>query len=222
MKNNKPRTLLYGAQTSLGHAYVQLNHGDVVGISAEGLNELRSAISEIEKKGPFNRLLCVDGINHLSHIGLTPDEDSDILKRNVFLPYMLVNELVQRKFKPMNCVFISSQTHRVAQRKTALYCASKAAMTHLVRVMARELASEGWFIKGLAPGKIVNTKMAQLTDAQVLQLRGWNQEQADDYALTQIPMGRFTDVNEVCQAIDWLFDAPGYVNGTTVDMTGGA
>jgi len=87
--------------------------------------------------------------------------------------------------------------------------------------MARELAPSGWIINGLAPGKIEDTRMAELTDGQVMDLRGWSKEQADDYALSLIPMKRFTNKAEVVRVITWLLSAPAYVNGAIIDMTGG-
>jgi len=219
---NSPRTILFGSQTSLGEAWRKKHVccNTVDGNADEYQRVIHAGAASKWGKGKA-QLLCVDGINHLSRIGETPYQDKDILLRNVFNPYMFVNELVRMDAAPMRCVFVVSQTYRIAQRTTSLYCASKAALAHLVKVMARELAPKGWVINGLAPGKIVDTKMAQLTDAQVLALRGWKKKDADKYALAMIPAGRFTDTKEVCEAIEWLFNAPEYINGTIIDMTGG-
>lgn len=219
---NNPRTILFGSQTSLGKAWEKLHPGSqqVDGTSDE--HERVIGAGAAAKWAKYRaRLLCVDGINHLSRIGETRYEDRNILLRNVFNPYMFVNELVRMDAAPMRCVFVVSQTYRIPQRTTSLYCASKAALAHMVKVMARELAPKGWVINGLAPGKIVDTKMAEMTDSQVLKLRGWKKKDADKYALSMIPAGRFTNTKEVCEAIEWLFNAPEYINGTIVDMTGG-
>jgi 3-oxoacyl-[acyl-carrier protein] reductase len=161
------------------------------------------------------------GINHLSWIGTTVEQDEDILRVNVLAPYWIVNWFVGLEGRPMRVINIASQTYRVAQRTTTLYCASKAALVHMTRVMARELAPKGWIINAIAPGKIEDTEMATLTDMQVNELRGWSTAHADKYALSQIPMDRFTDRNEVTDAVMHLIKMPPYVNGTVLDMTGG-
>lgn len=168
------------------------------------------------------------GINHLSWIGATPAKDEEILLTNVMAPYWLINGLVKvigsvpTVDAPMRVVNVASQTYRIPQRTTALYCASKAALVHLTTVMARELAEHHWIINAVAPGKMVDTEMSTLTDAQVNELRNWTPEQAETYALQLQPMNRFTTTHEVADAIMKLLTMPSYVNGTTLDITGAA
>jgi len=159
------------------------------------------------------------GINHLSWIGETPDEDQDILYYNILVPYWIINALVARG-DICRVINVASITHRVAQRCTSLYCASKAALVHMTRVMARELAPKGWVINSISPGKIEETTMTEMTDKQINELRGWTQEEADSYATSLIPMGRFTNKSEVSAAIIQLLYMPNYINGTNLDITG--
>jgi NAD(P)-dependent dehydrogenase (short-subunit alcohol dehydrogenase family) len=169
----------------------------------------------------FDIIINCFGINHLSHIGQTPNCDKKILEVNVFVPYNIINTLVSCKNKPAQVLNISSQTYKIAQRTTSLYCASKAALSHMTKVMARELAPKGWQINAIAPGKILDTDMSNKTDSQVLELRGWKKEEADEYAKKLIPMERFTTKNEVAEAIIKILDLPKYINGETISMTGG-
>jgi len=87
--------------------------------------------------------------------------------------------------------------------------------------MARELAPFGWVINAVAPGKIEGTRMTELTDSQVLEIRGWKEEDAIRYALKNIPMGRFTDIAEIADLVVKVLDLPDYVNGTVIDSSGG-
>jgi NAD(P)-dependent dehydrogenase (short-subunit alcohol dehydrogenase family) len=65
--------------------------------------------------------------------------------------------------------------------------------------------------------------MTRRTDQQVLDLRDWQPEEADAYARSLIPMERFTSTDEVVDAILMMLeDMPAYINGTVIDMTGGA
>ena len=90
----------------------------------------------------------------------------------------------------------------------------------MTRVMARELAPKGWVINSISPGKIEETTMTEMTDKQINELRGWTQEEADSYATSLIPMGRFTNKSEVSAAIIQLLYMPNYINGTNLDITG--
>ena len=175
-----------------------------------------------ETIGDFNPTIVINnfGINHLSWIGETPSEDSSILGINVMAPYWIINKLVSNG-STCRVVNISSQTYRVAQRTTSLYCASKAALVQMTRVMARELASEGWVINSFCPGKIIGTQMTRLTDEQVEDLRGWDTDEADEYAKSMIPEGRFMSVEVAAGIVVNILLMNSYVNGVAIEAMGG-
>ena len=64
--------------------------------------------------------------------------------------------------------------------------------------------------------------MTALTNEAITKLRGWTSEYADQHALNNIPMGRFTTTAEVAQAVIQILELPSYINGACIDMTGGA
>lgn len=178
--------------------------------------------SAVNRSADIDVLVLNDGINHLSFIGQTPAEDSAILEVNVLAQYWALNWFFSGAVaRPRKVIFIASQTHRVAQRTTALYCASKAAIVQLSRVAARELGTFGVQVNTLCPGKIEDTRMAIETDAQVSDLRGWDKDFMDAYAKSLVPLGRFTNTQEVAEGVMWLSKAPEYVHGAVIDMTGG-
>ena len=163
------------------------------------------------------------GRNRLAKIGATSGVgNSRMLEENVAPIYWLVDDMVAKGWGPCRVLNVASQTYRIPQTSTAFYCASKAALVQLTRVMARELAERGWVLNCIAPGKIEDTRMATLTDEQVLELRGWEKEAADAYALRNIPMRRFTTRAEVTEAMLKILELPAYINGACIDMTGGA
>jgi NAD(P)-dependent dehydrogenase (short-subunit alcohol dehydrogenase family) len=174
-----------------------------------------------DEKKEFDFVINNFGTNHLTSIGTTTSEDKEILIQNVFVPYDIINFLVASGSKPARVLNISSQTYRIAQRKSSLYCASKAALSHMTKVMARELAPDGWVVNALAPGKILGTTMTKLVDEQVESLRGWSSEEANNYAISLIPMQRFTTKEEVAEAALKILEMPAYINGETIAMTGG-
>lgn len=223
------RVLITGAEQGLGYAIMtalRFNSGfDVDWVNLTG-DFLRTSSPEaiqlfLTKQAPFDVVINNFGINHLSAVGETPSEDANILYLNSFIPYWIMNCLERTQGRePTKIVNIASQTYRVAQRTTALYCASKAALVHLSKVVAREMAPH-WQVNCVAPGRIVGTEMDQLTQAQVRELRGWDKEEADQYALSMIPMKRFTTCEEVADVVLHVLSLPEYVTGTVIDVTGG-
>lgn len=168
----------------------------------------------------FDYVVNVYGRNHLNWIGDLGQEDYNLMGCNVNVPLAVIDELVRRN-NPCRILNIASQTYRVAQRCTAAYCASKAAVVQMTKVAARELAGRGYVINALAPGKIEGTQMSEKTDAQVNQLRGWNKESADQYSASNIPAQRNTTKEEVALAVLKILALPDYINGSVIDMTGG-
>lgn len=225
------RALVTGAEQGLGATVAQqlsFRKIDVTRLSRhavlEGKDQIDAELDAYLATGHLDEcgiIINNFGINHLSWIGETPEADEAIYRVNVMGPYWVINWFVAHGYRNMRVVNVASQTYRVAQRTTSLYCASKAALVQLTKVMARELAPSGWIINAIAPGKITDTTMAEMTDAQVLTLRGWDKETADGYAHSLIPMERFTTCGEVTEAILKLLGMPAYVNGTVLDMTGG-
>lgn len=161
------------------------------------------------------------GIDKLNWIGEIEEEDYKVIDVNLKGVSIVVNELVKRGYKYTNILNVCSQTYRVAQRCTSLYCASKAGLAQMTRVMARELAPKGFTVNAISPGKIVGTLMTKKIDKRVLELRKWTDKEADNYALKLIPMGRFTTKEEVAVAILKIINLPPYVNGSIIDMSGG-
>ena len=161
------------------------------------------------------------GTNHLNWLGCIDQSDSKVLINNLWIPVLVVDAVVALGLGPCKIINVASQTYRVAQRCTTVYCASKAGLVQATRVMARELAPEGYVVNAIAPGMIKDTRMSELTNEQVKELRGWSDEQMAEYALNYIPMGRHTDREEVATAILKMINLPDYINGAVIDMTGG-
>lgn len=220
--------LITGGEQGLGKAIIdELRPDNVRNIYGD---DIRTAVKEGRLKSYIDDIVGMSnmpsivvnnyGINHLSWIGRTPEEDKDIMEINVMLPYWVINSLAGRG-QACRVLNISSQTHSVAQRTTSLYCASKAALSHMTKVMARELAPKGWVINAFAPGKILGTKMTEMTDNQVEGLRNWTKDYANEYATGLIPMGRFMTLEEAAKIAVHILNTPSYVNGTTIDAFGG-
>jgi glucose 1-dehydrogenase len=104
----------------------------------------------------------------------------------------------------------NSSVHEVQPRpRFAAYCASKAALGMLTKVMAMELAASGIRVVAVAPGAIDTAMQDELDETE-------RQQQLDG-----IPAGRLGQPQEVAALFSFLAGAEaGYVSGTTVVVDG--
>lgn len=92
----------------------------------------------------------------------------------------------------------------------ANYAAAKAGVAGMTRSLARELGSRSITVNCVAPGFIATDMTDALPAAQ------------KEALLTQIPLGRLGNVDDVAQAVAFLAsDAAGYITGTELHVNGG-
>jgi 3-oxoacyl-[acyl-carrier protein] reductase len=92
----------------------------------------------------------------------------------------------------------------------SVYSASKAALIGLTKTLAREYASRGITVNAVAPG-FIDTDMTKNLP-----------EDAKKFMLTQIPLGRMGQPNDVAAAVLFLCsDEAGYVTGQVLRVNGG-
>lgn len=109
--------------------------------------------------------------------------------------------------------FVTSQLARRPLAGKAHYVASKAGLEALVRAMALELSEFGIRVNALAPG-VTATRMA----LDRLELS----DEAMDWTLGHIPLGRLADPEEMAPAALLLVGTGArYMTGTTITVDGG-
>lgn len=223
------KVLVTGGDTGLGKAITERMKSaghDVIVMKTDALKEavwnntLKMYIDDYIGNQKFDIIVNNFGVNHLSWIGETEENDQLIMIANTMTPYWVVNNQVKNG-AVARVLNISSITHRVAQRTSSIYCASKAAVSQMTRVMARELAPNGWVVNALAPGKILDTDMTRMVEEQVVKIRGWTPEEALKYERNLIPMGRAMTVQETAQIAYDIIMMPSYVNGSVIEACGG-
>ena len=123
---------------------------------------------------------------------------------------------------PRHLVVISSILARIGVPGYSGYCASKAGLLGLVRAMAAELAPDEIQVNALCPGW-VNTSMASDGIEGMAQAMGISFDEARAMAMSEVPMGRMSEPEDVAGFVNWLVstDARG-VTGQALDMNGGA
>lgn len=109
-------------------------------------------------------------------------------------------------------VHFASVSSHVANRNYAAYAASKAALSHMVRVLAREWADKAIRVNAIGPAMTLTGMTAgYLSEARFR-----------DQALAAIPMGRFGTPDDLIGPLVLLLSRAGaFITGQTIYVDGG-
>ncbi|XP_061520083.1 LOW QUALITY PROTEIN: L-xylulose reductase [Phycodurus eques] len=109
-------------------------------------------------------------------------------------------------------VNVSSQASRCALKNHTVYCATKAALDMLTKVMALELGPHQIRVNSVNP-TVVMTEMGR---------RGWSDPEKAEAMTSRIPLGRFAEVDEVVNSILFLLsDKSTMTTGASLPVDGG-
>lgn len=129
----------------------------------------------------------------------------------LFLAQVVAGDLVARGM-PGAIVNISSLAAQTGIQDHAAYCASKAGLDALTRVMALEFGKHRIRVNSVNP-TVTLTPMAELA---------WSDPEKAGRMLARIPLGRFVQPAEVAEAVCFLLsDAASMVNGVALNVDGG-
>jgi len=213
-----------GAAGAMGRAVVSFLKDDglnVVGLDLTGdclrcdVTDAAAVRRAVEEIGPVDVLVNNAGIlsNHKVE-STSSDEWRRVLATNVEGPFILAREIVpgmkaRRWGRIVNTCSLAAKTGGLTAGTA--YAASKGALTSLTFSLARELASFGITVNGIAPA-YVRTPMVteQLSAAQ------------REALLAQIPVGRFCEPEEFAHVVRFLVSPlAGFITGEIVDVNGG-
>jgi NAD(P)-dependent dehydrogenase (short-subunit alcohol dehydrogenase family) len=129
---------------------------------------------------------------------------------------MVVAQVVARDLiargVPGAIVNVSSLAAAVGTRDHLAYCASKAALDAMTRVMAVELGPHGIRVNSVNP-VVTLTPMAD---------KAWSDPVKAASMLSRIPLGRFVQPSEIASTIAFLLsDDAAMINGVTLTVDGG-
>lgn len=170
----------------------------------------------VERALPLDALVNCAGLVVLESFVDTSVEAFDrTLAVNTRAP-MIVAQVVARdlirRAAPGAIVNVSSIAAQVGTPDHAAYCASKAALDAITRVMARELGPHGIRVNSVNP-VITLTPMAALA---------WSDPAKAARVKERIPLQRFAQADEVASVIVFLLgDGAAMVHGTCVNVDGG-
>ncbi|MBN2322880.1 MAG: SDR family oxidoreductase [Spirochaetes bacterium] len=165
--------------------------------------------------GPVDVLVNNAGILSSNKIETTPaDEWRRVLEVNVsgafFLSKAVVPDMKQKRWgRIVNICSLAAKSGGITAGTA--YTASKGALVSLTFSIARETASYGITANGISPGYV---KTPMITE----QLSQKKQKEM----LSQIPVGRFCDPEEVAHVVAFLVHPlSGFITGEIIDINGG-
>ncbi|WP_435101721.1 SDR family oxidoreductase [Arhodomonas sp. AD133] len=237
MSVEKRRVLVTGAAKGIGRAIVRRLAGEgatvfALGRNAEALDILsgetgaRPIVADLEDTeaaaARVSEFLPLDGLVNCAGV-VTVEPFLETSARN-FNETMVVNtwaplrlgQVVARdciaRGLSASVVNVSSIAATVGTPGHAAYCASKAALDALTRVMAVELGPHGIRVNSVNP-VVTWTPMAE---------KVWSDPAKSGPMKARIPLGRFADVADVAGVVAFLLgDDAAMVNGVSVPVDGG-
>lgn len=150
-------------------------------------------------------------------VDVTPDDFDRILAVNTRGPLLCLRgwaRVLKAEGRTGSLVAVSSVSARLADRTMGLYCASKAALSMLVRVAADEWGPDGLRVNGVAPGVTRTPMLGGGTEVSV-ENSPWLAAVAD-----RTTLGRLGEAEDVAQVILAVHEME-WVTGQIVECDGG-
>jgi 2,3-dihydro-2,3-dihydroxybenzoate dehydrogenase len=198
--------------------------GDAFPLDVGDAAAVAATVARIEARlGPIDHLVNVAGIQRLAPLIEQTVEDFDatfaVNLRGTFLMTQAVGRGMAARRRGA-VVTISSNAARVPRVRQGAYCASKAAVSHLMRVFALELGPLGIRVNTVAPGstetEMIRRMMAGMGFGDEL-LRG-----SLDSFRVGIPLGKNAQVDDVAAAVVFLLsDQAGHITMHELVVDGG-
>ena len=186
-------------------------------ITNDSLTSIKASLETLTAQ-PINILVNNAGIGLDKPALSTTSEDYDtVMNTNVRGPFLL-STLVANQMDPENnnntIINIGSIAGFLSPRNLSLYGASKAALHHLTKSLASELARRNVRVNAIAPGYIS-------TDINAAFFKAY--PKAKDKIISAIPQRRIGDVTELDGILMLLADSrkSSFITGAVVPVDGG-
>jgi NAD(P)-dependent dehydrogenase (short-subunit alcohol dehydrogenase family) len=180
------------------------------------LAEIEAARAAVRAAPPFDLLVNCAGTTALDpFVDLSLDTFDRLMTVNAKAPMALAQDYARRRIAaklPGSIVNVSSDASFVGVIDHAAYCASKAALDALTRVMAAELGRHGIRANCVNPN-ITMTDMGR---------KAWSDPARAAPRLARMAIGRFLEVDEIAESIAFLLsDRASAITGATLRADGG-
>ncbi|MBY5985575.1 SDR family oxidoreductase [Halomonas sp. DP5Y7-2] len=199
-------------QTRLTALACELN-ATAVPVDITDEDAVSAAIAELP---PLDGLVNCAGISILdTALEAKADDIQRILATNVTACAVVTRECAKRMIADATAgsiVNVSSQAASVALSEHLGYCASKAAMDAMTRVLCLEWGPQGIRVNSVNP-TVTLTPMAEMA---------WSAPEKRDPMLAAIPLRRFATPREVALPVAFLLsDAAAMISGISLPIDGG-
>ena len=185
-----------------------------VNVDVTDFEAVKSAVSEVnDSLGDINILINNAGITRDNLLmKMTEDDWDKVIQINLKGVFNCTKVVIR---KMMSCrwgriVSISSVVGIMGNAGQSNYAASKAGIIGFTKSMAREVGSRNITANAIAPG-FIRTEMTDKLPEMVKK----------DY-LSRIPLGKFGEVEDVCNLVKFLIsDEASYISGQVIQVDGG-
>ena len=207
------------SKKTLDEAVKTIGNG-VVAVQADvaKLADVDKLYAEVSKKfGKIDVLFVNAGVAKFAPFAETSeslyDEQFDINTKGA---YFTIQKAIPFLNDGASIILNTSVVDDLGSPNTSAYAATKAALRSFARTAAAELVDRGIRVNTVAPGPIVTPIFGRT---------GLPQEAIDDFAkgvLTQVPMKRFGQPEEVAGAVAFLASQDAsYITGVEINVDGG-
>ena len=178
------------------------------------VDEVASMVEEAHKEfGHIDILVNNAGITRDGLLMRMKDEDFDavidINLKGVYLVTKAVSKIMMKQ-RSGHIINMTSVVGVIGNAGQTNYAASKAGVIGFTKSCAKELASRGITVNAIAPG-FINTDMTDVLP-----------EEVKEAMVTQIPLGRMADAEEVAIVATFLAsDFANYITGQVINVDGG-
>ncbi len=198
-------------------------HGFAADVTDEASVEA-AIIGAADALGTINGLVNIAGVQHLGPlIDQSADEFDAHFNVNLRGTWLVSRHVARHmtENKSGSIVTVSSNAARVPRVRQGAYCASKAGVSHLMRVFALELGPTGVRVNTVAPGATETPMIRRMMEGMGFggaMLKG-------DLAnfRTGVPLGRIAQVDDVADAVAFLLSNQSrYITMHEMVVDGGA
>lgn len=180
------------------------------------LGDIEGVVEQIGEVEPVDALVnCAGIVEKAPFVDTSTADFNRTLLINTLAPMRLAQTVAREWIARDHAgaiVNVSSLASLVGTPDHAAYCASKAALDALTRVMAVELGGHGIRANSVDP-VVTHTPMAD---------KAWADADKAAAMRARIPLGRFARSEEVASAIAFLLsDAASMINGVSLPVDGG-
>lgn len=166
-----------------------------------------------EKLGPVDVLvnnagITRDGMFHKSN----PKDWEEVIRTNLIscftMSYAVIQDMREKNYgRIINISSINGQKGQVGQVN---YSAAKAGVIGFTKALAQECAKKGITVNAIAPGYIVTDMVKSVPEDALNQI------------ISQIPVGRLGEPEEIARCVVFLADkGASFITGSTLTINGG-